>query len=425
MLWESTPDAVQTVYELVIGSPQMFYPSGAGTNGALGIQVYKGGVIAPPTVNTWSFAQVTSGSVVDGDWHHVVVTMASDGLTLKVYVDGVLNYTLTHGSDMRSAFTPAGFEVLGLDISPGNGTANGGLAGDLACFAVFDTELTASQVVDLNFSFVEAWGTYSTFYETSDARYQRILNWIGNAAPTRISSGDSVKYGPATDFQGGSSPTGALAALQAIVDSECGQHFVAADGTLVFQARSARYNLAPVVSFGEHAGEVAYQQARTDFDPTRVANDVTATAQNQLAAAASTSRVVDAASQTDYGVVTMSRTVNTVDPAELQAVAEGLLYQNRQPLQRLEALPVNVAANPSYWTTLLGLDLGACVKVTRRPSNAPAITVTGFLEQIRWSLNDKGQAVWTGQVSNNNGHLFAQLNSSTYGLLDSTAILGF
>jgi hypothetical protein len=368
----------------------------------------------------WAFMGLDAGMVADGNWHLCAVTWSADGLTVKCYVDGKQTATATTASNVQPK--------CDVDYLGGFHTNGGsdGYPGPMGFVAQLPYEATSSDMYALFLGYQQAWSSGSAGYESSDVRYQRVAYWGGaQDVVMRLGAGSLKSYGPATDIQGGTSPTSTLAALQAVVDSECGQQFIGVDGAIVFQGRSARFNMAPTVVFGEAAGEVAYQGAVIDFDPTRIGNLVTVTAQSQQTANQSSVTVGDATSQTDYGTMTFQRTVNTIDPVELEAVGEGLLFQNKQPLPRLESLPINVAANPSTWATLLGLELGQCVQVNRRPANAPAISITGFVEQIKWTLSETGTAVCSLQISNAAAHDFCVLNDATYGLLDSTAVLGF
>jgi hypothetical protein len=117
--------------------------------------------------------------------------------------------------------------------------------------------------------------------------------------------------------------------------------------------------------------------------------------------------------------------VNTLDSGELLGAAQYILYESKQPLLRLEGLPVDVGNNPTYWPTLLGLELGSAVTWKRRPPNAPAITMAAFVEQIAWSIDDQRHASWTGQLSNAALHQFGVLDDATYGLFNSTLIFGY
>jgi len=354
----------------------------------------------------------------DGKWH--LVAVAIQGNTLSLWVDGA---TVTISNTGTFPTITGGTDSIGGQLAYATRKSTPGVACDMAFVVDYQALLTNTQVANLYQAFQYGWGSQSpTRTESSDVRYQRLLNWAGVTGTPRISAGASVLYGPAVDV---GADTKLLDALQAVVDTEAGQHYVGADGQVVFQSRRDRVNTSPTVTFGENPGEIAYTNAATDFDPTLVVNDATASAVYGPAAEATSYRVTDSSSQTSYGDITASRTVNTLDNNELLASAQYMIYENRQPLIRLEALPVDVGNNPTYWPTLLGLDLGATVKANRRPSNAPALAITGFLEQINWVIDDQRHATWTAQASNSALHQFGQLDSATYGLFNSTLIFGY
>ena len=350
----------------------------------------------------------------DEDWHLYGVSVSSDGKTADCWCDGSQQpFSYTSTTSIRppvGGFDGSNFDYIGAAAGQ-QGAPIWNFQGDIAFACELPFAVSAAQWAALYQVWRNAWGTNSQHTETSDQRYARILAWAGYTGPSSVQAGASVDYGPATDVAG----KAALTALQTVVDTEAGQHFVAADGTIVFQARTNRYNPASTLAFGENAGEVPYQSAQFDFDPTRVANDIQITGTFGRAVYTAS----DATSQNDYGQIGLQRDVNSLDPNELQDAADYLAYQNAQPATRLEQLPVDVGSNPALWANLLPLDLGACVTVNRRPPAGTTKQVVGFLEQIVWQLADDRTCTWTAQISPAARHYFAQFDSATYGAFDS------
>jgi hypothetical protein len=69
--------------------------------------------------------------------------------------------------------------------------------------------------------------------------------------------------------------------------------------------------------------------------------------------------------------------------------------------------------------SLLGLELGACVAVNRRPANVPQISMTGFVEEIDGEINgDLPAFSVTLQVSNNSKKAVWKIEDPTYGHFD-------
>jgi hypothetical protein len=188
----------------------------------------------------------------------------------------------------------------------------------------------------------------------------------------------------------------AMSALQSVVDTENGAHYVDRAGVITFKARSARYNATvPMYTFGENSGEYPYEDCTLDFDSTHLSNQVTVTQE-------STSQnfyATDATSITDYFPRTMSRSINASDTGECQDAASYLLSRYRQPAQRVSSLKLHPSANPALWPVCLNLELGTRVRVMRRPPGVPAIQVDCFVENIQWDVDDTGEAWCTLQCS--------------------------
>lgn len=349
-----------------------------------------------------------SGTVTDTDWHLGGVALSADGQTVTVYADNGPPVAYNLGGNFRPAAgtTATMGDAIGSISYPG--VVGEQWIGDLAYFTEIPAVLTPAQWSNLAQSWRNAWSTIPGNVESSDERYQRILNWINYTGPTRLSPGLCKSVGPANDIATSpGTPALALTALENVVETEGGEHFIGADGAIVFQSRADRYNKTPVVTFGEHdlAGEYPYKSAATDYDPTMLANDIQITAQygNVLYREQDGPSSNPATSQGTFGVVTFARTVNSVDPNELTSAAQFYLAQRKEPATRLQALPFDVGANPALWPVLLGLELGECVAWNRRPSNAPANSLTGFVEQIAWTIDDQLKATCTVQVSNTQG----------------------
>jgi hypothetical protein len=358
----------------------------------------------------------TSGvNALDGAWHLIAVSVSADNKTITFRVDANGKDTITAGA---AGISPViginGVDMLGGQYYPAGGASQAGWTGDIALATELPTEITDAQWANLYQSWRNDWSVNANHAETSSTRYARILAWLNYTGPVRISNGLSVAYGPATDVAGALG----LQVLQNVVDTEGGQHFIGADGAVVFQSRADRYNKTPTITFGENdgAGEIPYSSALTDRDPTRVANDVHVTALYSNALY----RATDAASAAKFGDITFTRTVNSLDPAELTSAAGFYLYENKQVLTRLQALPIDVAGlagsssavATTVWPAMLGLELGQCAAFHRRPSGAPPISLTTFVEQIAWTFDDQVTAKATLQLSSAQKHQFGTWGSN-------------
>jgi hypothetical protein len=198
--------------------------------------------------------------------------------------------------------------------------------------------------------------------------------------------------GPASDIGGAD----VMSALNNVVTTENGEHFVTADGTVTFRGRGYRYNaLTAAWTFGDGTGEYPYEDLQLDFDSTHLSNVVTVTQQPT-----GTDYVAqDAASKASYYTRTMSRTLNTTSALECQDAADYFVSRYKGPLTRVQNIKLHPSANTALWPVLLGLELGTRVRINRRPPGAPLVSVDCFVEQISWDMDSANEAWVTLQCS--------------------------
>ncbi|MBY8341809.1 hypothetical protein JYK17_17405 [Streptomyces sp. KC 17012] len=326
-------------------------------------------------------------TALDGDWHLMLVGYSRASATLRFHVDGV-TYLF---SSVDPALEPSGLvsDNVGAYVDPtvGNGTFLN-FKGDISFVAEFPSQLSALAMTNI----YTAWRS-ACAGESTDARYARILRYAGYSGSTSIDTGLTTSMGPAT-----LADSDAVSCLQAVVDTEGGAHYVDRAGAVVFKSRAARYNATvPLFVFGERAdlGELPYENAERDFDPTRLANDVTVTQEStgQLFYAE------DAASKATYFTRTMTRTVNSSSSTECQDAANYLLSRYRQPAKRISTMTLHPSANPALWPACLSLELGTRARVMRRPQGSPESSTECFIENISWDWNEENDAVLTLQCS--------------------------
>jgi hypothetical protein len=319
--------------------------------------------------------------VTDQNWH--LVSVAVSGTTATLVLDGAVVATGT----INVLSLGGWWDVLGAFWTASTRTAVMTFYGDLAYATEFPQALTTAQMSQLYF----AWKTACTG-ESSDARYGRILRYAGFTGASNIGIGLTTSVGPATNIVG----TDALSALNDVVTTENGNHFVGADGSITFQSRGIRYNsLTPVYTFGDGPGEYPYEELQLDFDSTHLSNVVTVTQKST----GTTFVGQNNASIASYFTRTMTRDNNSTNVGECQDSANYLVSRYSQPLTRVQAVKFHPSANTSLWPVLLGLELGTRVRINRRPFGAPEVTVDCFVEQIQWDMDDKGEAWCTLQCS--------------------------
>lgn len=326
---------------------------------------------------------------VDGNWHWLLFGYNASTQQILFSQDGA---PLAYYGSVPATYAPTGIiaDNLGgfVDATVGNGTTNN-FAGDLAFACEFTSWVPFStQITNL----YAAWKS-ACAGESTDSRYARILNYAGYTGTSSIDTGLTRSMGPAS-FDG----QDAVSALQAVVDTEAGAHYVDASGTIVFKSRSARYNaLTPIYTFGERTdlGEWPYEDCTLDYDSTHLSNQVTVTQQ-------STSQnfyATDSTSVAAYFARPLSRSINTSSADECADAANYLLSRYRQPAQRVSSLKLHPSANPALWPVCLALELGTRVRVMRRAPNVPAIQVDCFVENLAWDFGDDGEAWLTLQCS--------------------------
>lgn len=342
---------------------------------------------------------VTTPIINDNNWHLAFIQMSADGKTITAWVDAISG-SATGSTDMHS--TIAVNDNIGGDAYKMDGSANfGGSApfnGDLALAAQWNTLLTGAQINTLTNSF-----KYAYIQDSTDARYGRILGWAGYQGASNLDIGRTITLNYANDIAG----VDALTALQNVVDTENGRHFVGADGTINFQNRGRffqqggpQYVPGSVVwTFGENAaaGEIPYVELSFDYDPTRISNQIAVT---QISSS-TVYNANDATSQTNYGIRSLTRNNQSLDAEEVRESAYFLLSRYKDPHLRVQALTVDVSANPSVWSSVLAFELGQYIQINRRDPYGlrPTITMFGFIEQITHTGDDKGSWKTSLEVS--------------------------
>jgi hypothetical protein len=330
------------------------------------------------SISNWLYL----GAPGAGDWHLAFLSVDSTGTQFTGALDG------TSASGTGTA-PPAGWSVNADTIGMFPDTFQDfPWQGDLALAAQWPVEFTTTQMYDL-------WTTwqFACAGESSGNRYTRILTYAGYQGESAIDLGSSQSLGPATDIAG----QDALSALAAIVATENGQHFVDASGTITFYGRTRRYAAnTPQVVFGENtsAGEIPYENLTFDFDPTRLANNVVITQQST----GTITTAVDRPSVQAYGTRTMQRSNQSSSLLEIRDASNWLLRRYKNPQLRITALTVR-PTSAAAWTALLSLELGARIRVMRRPVGGTPITFDGFVERIAWNVDDQVNALVDLEVS--------------------------
>lgn len=354
------------------------------------------------------------GTINDGNWHQIGITVDGSGNT-SFYIDGV-QFSANNGfTSVSLPFVTPMTDVIGAEVDL-VGDVTSSSVGDVALAFEIGSVLTPSQVSNLYTSWRNAWSG-----DSSGARYSRILNWAGYVGASSVDTGATASLGPATDVVG----IDALTALQDVVTTENGNHFVAGDGTVTFQARTRRYGqLTPTYVFGDAVpptSEIPYESVDFDFDTTHVSNNVTVTqvSSNQNFYAK------DSTSQSTYGSRNLARNNQSTSSNECQDAANYLMQRYKDARLRVAKLKIHTSSNPPVlFPVCLSLTLGMRVRVMRRPpSPAATIQFDGFIEQITHTADDKGDWTTELQISPADLNTYWQL-SALHTTLHATAPSG-
>lgn len=363
----------------------------------------------------FSYLNSTGISVADR-WadskpHLYVMTVSATSTTATAiaYVDGVQVGTDT---STTGPYSPATVAEIGGYIDPTTGLAiPGPLNGTYSHYALWNRVLSAAEVTDL---------------------YNAGKGYTGETSGQRIGRYLASNYNGTTALDAGQSTLGIsllqedtvlLDACQGVALSENGNFWADGTGTLTFYSRTRRYLTTTAQwVFGENqpGGENPYEQdIAYDFDPQLVYNDVQVTNNGGV-----TAESTDDTSQANYGPRTYQRDISVASDNEAVDAANWILATHKDPHQRIAALTIKPSANPVLWPVALGAEIGDRVTVNRRTTAGFTMTADYFIEQIshaqkpdEWTVQFQMSPAFRTQVW--------LLGDATYGVLDSTTILGY
>lgn len=353
----------------------------------------------------WSGATltVTSASVgfKDGATHTAAFSISLSGttLTVQLFGDGVSMGTATTPS---AAVLPVAFNTLLLGGTP-TGRCFTGTISHAAGFGVAITAPTA----------LEHYTAASTGFagERSDQRIARILSWLGMPAGLQ-----SLDVGQATIAHVDPTGRGAWDYMQDVATTEAGLLFASTDGKVTFYSRSRSYAVGAAVDVAVTA-ELISPDTRIVNNLAEVVNDVTVTRAGGAAV-----RVLDAASQSTYGVLDDSLELVSSSDSDAFDRANWILATRSTPKSRLPDLTLDGLTDASTSPSVRAIDLASRVQVTTMPSQSPTSTfdlrVQGYTETI-------GAGGWS-VTANTTPYLVVRpltLDDPVYGLLDSNSLV--
>lgn len=235
-----------------------------------------------------------------------------------------------------------------------------------------------------------------------------------------------VSYGGTTNIDAGTATLGAyqidantnaLAYAQAVAEAEQGFFFVARDGTLTFTDRVQASFAASAGLFTDDGGTgIKYQNLSILYGQEFLYNKVSVIREGGTPQVAD-----DVASQTEYGISTLSLTdVLLADDVAAQALANQLITLYGKPAYRFEGMTLAVSALPdAQRTTVFGLELGDTIQVERNYQTGTPANVVKYqtIERLRHVITP---GVHRLEVAMSEAYVVFQfvLDDPVFGLMD-------
>jgi hypothetical protein len=326
----------------------------------------------------------TNADVVnDGNWHHVVVRLSSVGV-VTVYVDGVLRAVTTTGAltvPSRAAFyiENAGFATVG--------GVNQTRAAQMAEVAVYEGSLSGARCLAHYNAGVAPWDG-----DTTGARIDRVLDAIGWPSALRYTEAGLTSLGPAhLDSQN------ALAYMRAIANGEQGQFYCAmhSEGDVAFLDRHSRLTATRsttsqyTYSDEDTTGVVHYETIDLKRDGRDVINEVV------VKWAGGEATVSNAASQTTYGLKSLSIATELGSRIEAENLGEWIMGRYSVPVARCRGLTLDAAVNADAMTAALDTRINDRVSIRRLPNmTGDPIELDVIVEGVEHDI-DNGVNTWT------------------------------
>jgi hypothetical protein len=399
--------------------------------GTGGVTFSYGTIFSVPTI-------VAAGTALDGNVHFVAGTVVMDATncTFTAWLDGVSNSSTVTTASLGGIPTVSAdsIEIGGAFMDypvPSYGTVANGQIGKIG---IWNRKLSNAEIAA-----IYAAGSTGTSGELSGARILRHLRSGPYNGPTRVATGSTVMGIPS--FSQLDLFNDSLNTMQA----EQGTLWVQPDGVLAFEGRQERWlRLASLYTFGENeaGGEIPYQDGVIfDNDPTYVYPIVT-WARNGGSTAYGGLPDTRAQAQARFFPRQFDGSSDLASDATAQYLADWIFYSHRAPMTRVDTLIVKPWAAPTLWGKCLSLQPGQRVTVIRRAKAANAgagltMSASYFIEKIgKPEINYAfGQESWDFEIqlspigaTNAPAGPTMQpwiLEDATYGVLDSTTVLGF
>ena len=345
--------------------------SGGGILAAL-LVLNTGAVEASVAGPSGALAATSTVTVPTPGNHHLAFTINAAGTTLTLYVDGAVAATATgSGIGNWSTYRHPLYVQAGAQWTPLY-QPNGSPVGNIGLIGIYLSALASTRIA-------LHWQAGSTAFagDLTGQRILRLLTYAGVPVGLTALQVGASQMQAATGLQGRTF----LAAIQDVEASEGGLFYVSKAGMFTFHDRHDRLQRAiPTWSFG--AAGIPFTGQQLSCDPLYIYNDVEVIRYGGIQYLAT-----DTASRADYGLRSLSLTVYTESDQDAVDSANYLLSKYSRQHPRIKQLDVQPRTNRNALTFALGAEIGDRVTVTIPTVGQPNITIDGYIEGLKHTLN--------------------------------------
>jgi Concanavalin A-like lectin/glucanases superfamily len=342
----------------------------------------------------------SAGSFVDGGWHHVVTTYNGAAGTAQLYIDNILQGTLTSGSGSAGSvgafyvggqYRPAGLILTGVDFIGGIGYVAG-----------YNTVVSSTMVTN---HYNAGRGFYG---DSSDTRIKRVLAYAGlTSAQWNIDGGWALV---GTYPQAGKS---ALQYCQDMATTEGGGSvfYATPDGLCRFTNRYYRQPAAPVLTVDAQK-DLINSSYLPSLDKTNLQNQVVISRSGESGTLSTQVFTVS----TGYQLA--SQPLTTYATNDLDALANGqqIVAQNSQPGFRFPQVGISVLTSVNDLTLqVAAVQIGSRTRLGNIPPGKAPGTQTDVLVEGWTETFTNASYNWVADTSPADNPAAGIYDDTTYG----------
>jgi hypothetical protein len=351
-------------------------------------------------------AVYTSLPINDGNWHHVQISLDDATPWWNIWVDDVL---LGYGTGYTGWHA---IQLIGMGVDAG--WSDPYFQGELAHIVIGQYGISFSGYELFRYG---RWTLLDSFGYVAQTIFEH--------AQVPMSLWNAAFYGSEIPDNGGQKwNKSALQALQEIATTVGGRLYCDNDGVVILEPlsldyiRTERTTVQATFSDSGAAGTIKYHDiGGIVFSDEFLFNQVTVTT-----ADGSAFTLDDTTSQTAYGLRTRQVDTSLRNLTDATTLANQTLAGYSQPIMRFKDWKVAAHGQASAYPDLLTLGLAHRVKVEIIPNNVGSrLSQELFVEQI---THEFSPGEWHVTLSGSPARTGWTLEDATYGLLESTTILG-